>query len=160
MLSDSPGYDAEHGSQHQRDCLPRARAHGCLSIEAILGACPGAVNMAAMRGAWSGAVAVVCRLARINVRAPAVASGGTHRLNRSHDDCRCSRIVATMRDESASQYSGSSRMELPESRSDCLTCPVHVLADRRRCDVEHGRDLRNVESTLDHEIEALPLHSR
>ena len=35
---------------------------------------------------------------------------------------------------------------------------MHVLAYRRRGDVEHGRNLGNVESTVDDEIEALPLH--
>jgi len=124
----------------------------------MLGAWLCAVNMAAMLGARFAAVAGARPLARSSVSAAAVANGGAQMAIRSHGAERRSRIVSTMRLESASQYSGSSRMELREPRSDRLTCAMHVLAYRRRGDVEHGRNLGNVESTVDDEIEALPLH--
>src|SRR5580704_1360527 len=60
-----------------------------------------------------------------------------------------------MRVESASQYSGSSRIEFGAYR---LARAMDVLAHRRWRNVEHGCHLLYVESALDDEIETPALH--
>src|SRR5580704_8754314 len=60
-----------------------------------------------------------------------------------------------MRVESASQYSGSSRIESGAYR---FARTMDMLAHRRWRNVEHGCHLLYVESALDDEIETLALH--
>ena len=85
MLPDRAGGNTKHRRNHERERLPDTGPHGRPNMLTMLGARPCAVNMAAMLGARFTALTGPGPLARSNVSAAAVASGGAQMAIRSHD---------------------------------------------------------------------------